>query len=83
MSYQVTHKKAESDKEHKIVKINEATAQIIQAYLVYSQEVVISALHKQGYGSNFKEIDDDLIIKPSELIDLINRVQNALVSADD
>jgi hypothetical protein len=83
MSYKVTQKNVEPNVDPRINKINKATAEIIQAYLVYAQEVVISALHKQGYGSDFKEIDDDLIIKPCELIDLINRVQNALVSAED
>jgi hypothetical protein len=56
---------------------------IIRAYLEYTREIVQSVLNKQGYSSEFKEIDDDLIIKPSELIDLINKVQNALVSAED
>lgn len=56
---------------------------IIRSYLEYSGEIVKSVLNKQGYSSDFKEIDDDLIIKPSELIDLINSVQNALVSAED
>jgi hypothetical protein len=67
----------------KVIKINEATASIVQSYLEYAGEIVKSALNKQGYGSHFKDIDDDLVIKPSELIELINRVQNALVSAED
>jgi hypothetical protein len=73
----------ESKEESKVNKINEETVAIIQAYLEYTGEIVQSVLNKQGYSSEFKEIDDDLVIKPSELIDLINKVQNALVSADD
>ena len=65
------------------MEINEATAVIVRSYLEYTQEIVKSVLNKQGYSSEFKEINDDLIIKPSELIDLINKVQNALASAED
>ena len=65
------------------MEINEATAVIVRSYLEYTQEIVKSVLNKQGYSSEFKEINDDLIIKPCELIDLINKVQNALASAED
>jgi hypothetical protein len=34
-------------------------------------------------GQEFKEIDDDLVIKPYELIDLIDEVQKALRDPND
>ncbi len=82
-SYHVTQKKDGSNEESEVNKINESTADIIRSYLEYTQEIVKSVLNKQGYSSEFKEINDDLIIKPCELIDLINKVQNALASAED
>jgi hypothetical protein len=66
-----------------IGEINEATIAIIQAYLNYTGQIVRDALGKQGYDSRFKEIDDDLVLKPNELVELINKVQNALYSAED
>lgn len=69
--------------EVKIKSINQVTATIVQSYLQYASEIVSSALNKQGYSTTFREINDELVIKPSELIDLVNSVQRALVSADD
>ena len=37
----------------------------------------------QWRANDFKEIDDDLVIKPYELIDLIDQIQRALQEADD
>ncbi len=65
------------------IKINEATVAIVQSYLSYAAQVVGNAISKQGYGSTFKEIGDELIIQPKELIDLINDVQRALQSEKD
>jgi hypothetical protein len=64
-------------------EINDATVAIIEAYLNYTGQIVRDALGQQGYDSRFKEIDDDLVLKPNELIELINKVQNALFSAED
>lgn len=64
-------------------EINEAAVAIIQSYLEYTGTIVQSVMNKQGYSTVFKDINDDLIIKPSELIELIDKVQNALVSAED
>jgi hypothetical protein len=64
-------------------EINQATVAIVQAYLNYTGQIVRDALVQQGYDSRFKEIDDDLVLKPNELIELINKVQNALYSAED
>jgi hypothetical protein len=65
------------------IKINEATVAIVQSYLNYAGQIVRDALNKQSYSSMFKEIGDELIVKPDELIDFINQVQAALVSVSD
>ena len=66
-----------------VKEINDATVAIVQSYLEYTGEIVKSVLNKQGYSTAFKDINDDLVIKPSELIELIDKVQKALVSAED
>ena len=63
--------------------VNEATVAIVQSYLQYTGQIVASVLNKQAYSTAFKDINDDLVIKPDELIELIDRVQRALVSTDD
>lgn len=65
------------------MKINEATVAIVQSYLNYAGSIIRDVLSKQGYTSEFKEINDDLVIKPNELIELIDKIQAALVSATD
>ena len=66
-----------------VIKINEATVAIVQSYLEYTGSIIRDVLNKQGYTSEFKEINDDLVIKPNELIELIDNIQAALVSATD
>ncbi len=63
--------------------INEATVEILKAYLDYAGQLVREILNKQSYDFHFKEIDDDLVLKPDELITLINKIQNALYLAKD
>ena len=64
--------------------INLATAQIVQAYLEYSGNIIEATQNKQSIGSDkFREIDDDLVIKPYELVDLIDEIQKALRESDD
>jgi len=64
--------------------VNEHAAQIVSAYLQYAAEVVKASLNRQGYGAErFREIDDDLIVKPKELVALIDDVQRALARLDD
>lgn len=65
------------------VKVNEATAVIVQAYLEYASELVRESLAKEMYSSKFKELNDDLVITPKELIDLVYKVQIALFSPGD
>ncbi len=72
-----------SIKEIRMKSLNEVTASIVQSYLEYAGQLINTTLSKQGYSTTFKDIDDDLVIKPEELISLINSVQRALVSADD
>ena len=63
---------------------NEHVARIVEAYLEYAAQVVQASLNRQGYGAEkFREIDDDLIVKPKELVDLINDVQRALAKSSD
>lgn len=69
--------------EAMIIKINEATVAIVQAYLAYAGQLVRDTLANKGYGTQFKEIDDELVLKPGELIDFINKVQAALSSVND
>ena len=64
--------------------VNVHTAAIVSAYLSYAAQVVQASLTRQGYGAErFREIDDDLVIKPKELLTLIDDVQRALARADD
>jgi len=64
--------------------VNAHAAQIVSAYLVYAAEVVKASLNRQGYGADrFREIDDDLVVKPKELVVLINDVQRALARSSD
>jgi hypothetical protein len=73
-----------SAKDIRNVEINKATAQIIEAYLQYSGKLIESVLNKQCVSlQDFKEIDDDMVIKPYELIDLIDEVQKALRETND
>ena len=65
------------------VKVNEATVAIVQSYLDYVGRIITEVLNKQAYSTQFKEINDDLVIKPDELVALIDRIQNALLSAND
>ena len=66
------------------VTVNDAAARIVAAYLDYAARVVTASLSRQGYsGDRFREIDDDLVVKPRELVDLVNRVQAALARIDD
>ena len=66
-------------KDVKTIYINQATSAIIQAYLQYASSVVSASLQKQGYGKDvFTQLDDDLIIKPYELLELIDMVQKSL-----
>lgn len=63
-------------------RINLFTAAIIESYLEYAGKIVHGAMTQQGYSPTFSEINDELIIKPDELIELIDKVQRALASAD-
>jgi len=63
--------------------VNEATVAIVQSYLQYTGQIIASVLNKQAYSTAFKDINDDLVLRPDELIELIDRVQRALVSTDD
>lgn len=68
-----------SPSEIKTIVLNQAVADIVRAYLEYTSKVVGEALSQSGYDAQrFKEVGDELIITPEELIALIDRLQIAL-----
>jgi len=72
-----------SHSEGMIIKINEATVAIVQAYLAYAGQLVRDTMANKSFGTAFKEINDDLVLKPDELITFVNQVQAALASIND
>ena len=73
----------EITREVSSMKVNDATSEIVRAYLEYTSSIVRAVIESKSYSTPFKDIGDDLILKPDELIDLINNVQKALVSTKD
>jgi hypothetical protein len=65
------------------LKVNTATAEVVKAYLEYTSSIVTAVIESKSYSTPFKDIGDELIITPDELIELINRVQKAFVSTKD
>ncbi len=70
-------------KEASAMKVNQATVEIVKAYLEYSSSLIRTVVDSKSYSTPFKDLDDNMIIQPEELIDLVNKVQKALVSAQD
>lgn len=70
-------------KEMSSIKVNTATSEIVKAYLEYTSSIVTAVIESKSYSTPFKDIGDQLILTPDELIDLINKVQRALVSTKD
>lgn len=69
----------------KAIVDNILTAEIIDDYLSYCKDIVGSALDRlDNYNVQkiFKEIGDELIITPDELVKLIDAVQVALEKVD-
>jgi hypothetical protein len=59
--------------------LNRETAEIVKAYLDYCARIVSAAVDSKGYhNEKFKDINDELILTPDELVQLIDRVQVAL-----
>ncbi|MFW3145342.1 MAG: hypothetical protein ACMUIE_00845 [Thermoplasmatota archaeon] len=71
------------DKEIAILKLDEITADIVKSYLEYSRTLITMVIEKQSYSTPFKDLNDDLVITPDELINLIDRIQKSLVSVKD
>jgi hypothetical protein len=64
---------------------NILTAEIIDDYLEYCSSIISSAmsgLDNYNVQQMFKEIGDDLIITPKELVKLIDSIQVALENVD-
>jgi len=72
-----------SHSEGMVIKINEATVAIVQAYLAYAGQLLRDTMANKTYGTMFKEINDDLVLKPDELVAFINQVQAALSAVSD
>jgi len=65
--------------ELKTVVINQAVQDILKAYLQYTKDVLELALNKTGYDAQrFKDIGDELVLTPQELLELVNKLQVAL-----
>ncbi len=74
-----------SGKDAKEALNNILTAQIVDDYLEYCSKVVKAAIGGSGnYDAQkiFKEVGDELIITPGELVELIDKVQVALDQVD-
>jgi hypothetical protein len=67
-----------NEKDVKIIAVNMAVQEVLKAYLEYTKSVVDMAMTKTGYDAQkFRDIGDELIITPTELVDLINKLQVA------
>lgn len=67
-----------NEKDVKIIAVNMAVQEVLKAYLEYTKNVVDFAMSRTGYDAQkFKDIGDELILTPSELVDLVNKLQLA------
>ena len=55
----------------------------MQPHLAHAGRLVRDTLANKSFGTAFKEINDDLVLKPDELITFVNQVQAALASIND
>jgi len=55
----------------------------VQPHLAHAGRLVRDTLANKSFGTTFKEINDDLVIKPEEQITFINQVQAALSAVND
>jgi hypothetical protein len=63
----------------KILALNETVSEIVKAYLEYCQDVLAKAMTQSGYDAQrFKDIGDELVLTPQELIEFIDKLQIAL-----
>jgi hypothetical protein len=68
-----------SSNELRTYLVNLAVVDIVKEYLRYGHRIVKEAFGKDGYDAmKFKEIGDELILTPEELLDLIDKLQVAL-----
>ena len=67
-----------SGKEIKTMLVNKVVADIVEAYLEYASKIVREAFKKEGYDAmKFKEVGDELVLTPNELIELVDKLQVA------
>jgi hypothetical protein len=55
----------------------------VQAYLAYAGQLVRDTMANNSFGTTFKEINDDPVIKPEERITFFNQVLAAQSSVND
>ena len=61
-----------------LVGMNHQVTQTVDAYLDYCARLIESVLSSKSYNADkFKEISDDLIITPEEIIELVDKLQIA------
>ncbi|MDO9538315.1 MAG: hypothetical protein Q7J68_08365 [Thermoplasmata archaeon] len=61
-----------------LIGVNHQVAQTLDAYLDYCARLVESVVNSKSYNTDkFKEISDDLIITPEEIVQLVDKLQVA------
>jgi hypothetical protein len=61
-----------------LVGINHQVAHTMDAYLDYCARLVESVLDSKGYSTDrFRQISDELVLTPDEIIQMVDRLQVA------
>jgi len=64
-----------------LLGINNHVAQTVNAYLDYCARVMESSMNSKGYSSDrFKQLGDELVLTPEEIVELVDRLQVAYKS---
>ncbi|MEW5936203.1 MAG: hypothetical protein AB1665_00060 [Candidatus Thermoplasmatota archaeon] len=62
-----------------LTNLNREVSEILKAYLDYCGRIVSAAVSSQGYHlDKFRQISDELVITPEEIVQLVDRIQIAL-----
>jgi len=71
------------EKDVRTVAINYAVQEVLKAYLEYAKDVLELSMSKSGYDAQrYKDIGDELVLTPKELVELINKLQVAFSDID-
>lgn len=58
--------------------INNQVVQTVNAYLDYCARVMDASMNSRGYSTErFKQMGDELVLTPEELVELVDRLQVA------